>query len=160
MTAATLTINLSAEDLDLIVHLPEQVETLVTTARGGMDGILQGTDGTNALSGLLGGLATLADDARQAPGIDQLLEPLQGLLAELPAGALADVEQVTSAIEEVLRLFGPLREAVAAGGLEQGVQAAIETALEASSHLLTQNDELTQMTRASSTSSSGCSATC
>src|SRR5436853_1468288 len=135
MATATLTINVSAEDLAKLKDLPAQVEGIVKQTKGLLDTVKSGGNPSNALSGLLGNLSSLAGEAKEIPALDSLLAPIQDLMSKLPTGAIGDLKAVASAIEEVLGFFGPLKDAIFSGNIEQAVLEGLTKVLDQSGDL-------------------------
>jgi hypothetical protein len=142
MAIATLTINVSAGDLAKLKDLPAQIQTIVTQAKQLLDSIRSGGNPENALSGLLGNLSNLAGEAKQVPELGELLHPIQELLSKLPAGAMGDLKAIVHAIEEVLAFFGPLKDVLLSGHIEEVFKQAVDKVFDQAGKLFQPNDEV------------------
>lgn len=135
MAAATLTINVSAADLVKLKDLPAQVEGIINQSQQLLEGVRNGDDPSNAFSGLLGNLSDLASEAKQVPELTALIQPIQDLVAKLPTSALGDLQAIGNAIEGVLGFFGPLKDVMLSGNIEQALRTAVEKVFDQSSGL-------------------------
>lgn len=142
MPAGTLTINVSAEDLAKLKDLPAQVETIIKQSQQLLNSVRSGENPSNAFSGLLGNLSHLAGEASQIPELGALLGPIQDLLSKLPSGALADLKAITGAIEGVLGFFGPLKEALLAGKIDEVMEKAVAKVFDQVGDLFKPSDEV------------------
>jgi hypothetical protein len=129
---------LSPENLEAIENLPRDVGALVRAVSQGLDAVRSGSAAGNPASALFGTLTSLARDVQHLPGVEALVGPLEELVAALPTGGLANLAEVKEAVETVLDVFGPVREAALSGGFEAALTGAIERGLE---HLGTLNRE-------------------
>ena len=120
--------NLSPDDLSKLQALPAQVEALVKTAKAGVEAVRSGADGGNPLGALFSTLVKVGGKAQSLPGADGLMADVQKLVDALPSGALADLPKITHAIEELLTLFGPLREAIQGGKWESAISQVVDKA--------------------------------
>jgi hypothetical protein len=116
---------LSLQEIDTLRNLPQQVETLIQTAERSIDAIKNGEDVGNPLGALFGSLTEIADSAEGLPGIQPLLQQVRELLEALPVGDLADVTEIVNAVEEVLALFGPVKDSIVSGNLDTAVTQAV-----------------------------------
>ena len=143
MATATLAINVSPEDLAKLKDLPAQIETIVKQSKDLLDSIRNGGNPENAFSGLLGNLSGLAEEANQIPELQEVLQPIKNLLQELPSGALADLNAITKLIDDVLGLFGPLKDALLSGKIGDALEGAVEKVLGDTGQLFQFNDDVT-----------------
>ena len=145
MPEASLTITIegiSPEQLQQLAELPAQVETLLGSAKADLERVLDGQASGNPLSDLLETLAGLAEQAGNLPDLPDLARPFSDLLGELPTGGLADLTQVRVSIDGALGLFGPLKETLLTGDLEQVLQDGLDKSLDLVSGLRGQSDAL------------------
>ena len=134
--------NLSPEDLSKLQALPAQVEALVKTAKAGVDAVRSGASGGNPLSALFSTLVDVGGKAQSLPGAGDLMADVQKLVDALPSGTLADLPKITQAIEELLTLFGPLRDAILKGNWESVIGQVVDKAGEAVSSLGQETSEI------------------
>ena len=131
MPAVTVSINgLSAAQIEQIVALPQTIETLLGGSRADLDRVLSGDGADNPLSGALGSLSGLAEVAGSVPDLPDVVAPIQELMAGLPTTALADVSQVSGAIEATFDLLGPLKDVIRSGDLDRLLLERMDDALD------------------------------
>jgi hypothetical protein len=126
---ATIT-GLSPDALTHLQDIPAQVEQLASTAENLLSGLRDGTSTANPVGALFSGLTSLASDAAAVPGLGDVVAQIEDVLGALPSSALAEVETIGRAIEDVLALLGPLRDVLASGGLESAVAQAAAKAVD------------------------------
>ncbi|HEY6233979.1 MAG TPA: hypothetical protein VIW69_02610, partial [Candidatus Elarobacter sp.] len=117
---------LSADDFKKIVALPQTVETLVTTAKQTLDAVRGGGNAANPASAFFHSLSTLGADVAAIPGLDAVVKPITSLVGELPTQGLPDIKAIESAVEQALGFFGPLKDVIASGNVEQAVEKALK----------------------------------
>jgi hypothetical protein len=115
---------LSSTQLEDLVALPGQIETLIRTAQATIQAIENGEDPSNPLSALFGSLGEIAESAENVPGIQDLLGRVRELIDELPTGDIGDLGAITRAVEGVLEMFGPVRETLLSGDIAGAVERA------------------------------------
>ncbi len=145
MPEASLNISISAEDLARLRDLPQQIESLAESARQALDAIRTGVDSGNPVGALIGGLETLVEEAGQLPAVESIVAPLQELVGQLPEQALGDVASVGRDVDQVMGLFGPLREILLSGNLEQAVEKQKDKILDLAESLGQESAELGQL---------------
>ncbi len=138
-------VGLSGDDVAQLRQLPEQIETLVRTAQGVIDGIRSGAGGDNPLAGMFGALTAVAREAETIPGIDDLLQRLRELLDGLPTGGFADVTQLRAAIDEVVALLGPVKDIILSGNVEQALERQADKITDLAASLGKETGELVQL---------------
>jgi hypothetical protein len=138
----SLRIDVSPEVFEQLTDLGGQITTLVGAAQEDLDKILAAEDTSNALSGLLAELSSLAETAGQLPVIDDLLGGARDLVAGLPDVAPFDVGDIEAAIEAALGVFGPVRELLDGAGFEQLLETGLERGLDIAGSLSRQNEAL------------------
>jgi hypothetical protein len=136
---------LSGEQLAQFAAAPKQIEQLLKTASGVLDGALAGKLPENALSGLFSTFETLTADAGKVPGLDALFAPVKELVSKLPAADLADASKIAASIGQFLELFGPLKDALLSGKMEERVGEALSQSLEKVTGLVRENEQIGQM---------------
>ena len=116
---------LSADDFKKIVELPHTVETLIATAKQTLDAVRGGGNAANPAGAFFKTLSTLGGEVSAIPGLDAVVAPITKLVGDLPPHGFADVTAIGSAIEEALKIVGPLKDAIASGNVEQAVEKAV-----------------------------------
>lgn len=119
----TLDLGIDSSALGQLTELPEQVLAAVAAAREALDGASP-SEPSNALGGLLSGLAAIPDQIEGLPAVGDALSGLTALAGLIPAelthgaGALESIGAVTA-------LLGPM-SALATGDLDAAVAAAVD----------------------------------
>lgn len=119
-------LTLSVDDLATLQNVPQQIATLANTAQQSLAAVRSGAAGGNPVGALFAGLQTLGDEAAQLPAIEPLLAPIRDLAQQLPTSALGDIQAIAAEIEQVLALFGPLKDGLLSGRIDQDVTGFIE----------------------------------
>ncbi|HSO18709.1 MAG TPA: hypothetical protein VLT88_04590 [Desulfosarcina sp.] len=145
MADAALSITISSDDLSTLQDLPGQIETLARTAQHALEAVRTGADTGNPVGALISGLSDLGDAVGEIPALEPLVAPIRDLAAQLPESALGDAAAVGAAIDRVLGLFGPLKDAVLSGRIEEDLTGFIRQALEQTGGLFTPGDEVTAL---------------
>jgi len=142
---ATLELEISAEALQQLRELPQQIVDSVETAQRELEGILAGEDAASSISGVLGDLSALATAAEEIPGVDDVVGALRELVEGLPDALGLDVAAAEAGIAVVLALVEPVRDLVDGGSLEAAVDTALERALDVAGSLTRDNEELLEL---------------
>ncbi|HTD37512.1 MAG TPA: hypothetical protein VK669_08350 [Candidatus Limnocylindrales bacterium] len=116
---------LQPNDFQKLANLPHDVETAVSTAKQLIDAVRSGGSPGNAASAMFKSLATLGDDAKGIPALDQVVKPITSLVGELPDHGLPNIAAIEGSVGDVLALFRPLMDAIASGNVEQAVEKAV-----------------------------------
>lgn len=122
----SFSLNISADDLSTLAQVPQQIATLAGNAQQALAAVRNGADSGNPVGALFSSLQALGDQAGQLPGIDALLGPIQELANKLPGNALGDLQHIGAEIDKVLALFGPLKDGLITGSIDQDVTGFIE----------------------------------
>ena len=138
-------LTISAEDLATLQDVPQQIATLATNAQQALAAVRSGADSGNPVGALLSGLQTLGDEAAQLPNIDSLLGPIRDLAQQLPASALGDIQAIGAEIEQVLALFGPLKDSLLSGSIDQDVTGFVEKTIGDLGSLFKPGEEVTSL---------------
>jgi hypothetical protein len=128
---------LSDEQLAQFAEAPKQIEQLLKTTSGVLDGALAGELPGDALSGLF--------DAENVPGLDALFTPVKELVGKLPSADLADLGEVGASVGKFLDFFGPLKDVLLSGKLEESIGVAVTQALDKVGGLVKENEQIKGM---------------
>lgn len=142
MPSISATLQISTGDLGNLQALPGQLETLVATARQNLQSIADGGSG-NPIGALLGNLDSLGGQAANLPDLGPLIAPVQSLLNDLPTAGFSDLGAMSTRIEEMLDLLGPVKDLVLSGKLDVSLQEGAQRAVEAVGGLLKPGDDVT-----------------
>lgn len=131
MPSISATLQISASGLADLQAIPQKLESLVNGARSNLNSIHTGAAAGNPFSALLGNFQALAGQSANLPDLGPMLAPVQSLLKDLPDAGFASIEQLTRGVDEMLDVFGPVKELLLGGKLnltlEQGAQKALES---------------------------------
>src|SRR5687767_5178942 len=104
----TLQLDISAETLQQLQELPQQIAESVGAAQGQLDRILAGEDPASSISSVLGELSSLAAAAEQIPGVDDVLERVREVAEGLPEALGVDAGVVEDGLAVVFALVEPV----------------------------------------------------
>lgn len=135
---------ISPGDLALLQQIPQQIASVANTVTSTIGAIQNGEDTGNPLGALFGGLSSLSEQAGSLPSISALVAPLQELAAELPGGTIGDLTAIGAEIEELLGLFGPLKDKLLSGEVDASLSQAATQAIDQLRALVTPSDEVTR----------------
>ncbi|MDB6062009.1 MAG: hypothetical protein JWM78_2112 [Verrucomicrobiaceae bacterium] len=138
-------LTISADELATLQNVPQQIATLANTAQQSLAAVRSGANAGNPVGALFSGLQTLGNEAAQLPAIEPLIAPIRDLASQLPASALADVQAIGAEIEKVMALFGPLKDGLLSGGIDQDVTGFIEKTIGDLGSLFKPGEEVTSL---------------
>lgn len=139
------TVGASSQGLQSLQNVPQEIETLVNTARQALEAVRSAQDGGNPLSALLAGFGTLAQNSANLPSLDAVLGPLRGTLGGLPDRALADITAIRGAVGDALEIFGATKDLVLSGNLDQAMEQGVGRVLDVAASRLRPGDEVGEM---------------
>ena len=140
MTSISGTLQLSASDFSNLQALPQQLETLVGTARQDLNSIVGGEASGNILSKLLTNLNALGGQAANLPDLGPLVTPIHSLVNDLPSADLVNLDFLKGGVGKSLGVLGPVKDLILSGKLDGTLQGGAERAVEAVAGLLRPGD--------------------
>jgi len=144
-TSISGSVNVSPEGLQGLQNIPQQIETLVTTAKQALNAVQSGSDQGSPLGALLAGFQSLGQTTAQLPSLDSVLGPLQSITGALPDRALADITAIRNAVDGALEIFGPTKDLVLSGNLEKAMEDGVGRVLDVAASRLRPGDEVNEM---------------
>ena len=130
MPSISATLQISTSGLADLQAIPQQLESLVNGARSNLSSIHSGAAAGNPFSSLLGNFQALAGQTANLPDLGPVLAPIQALAKDLPDAGFANIDQLTHGVDDMLDVFGPVKDLLLSGKLnltlEQGAQKALE----------------------------------
>jgi hypothetical protein len=130
MPSISATLQISSSGLADLQAIPQQLESLVNGAQSNLSSIHTGAAAGNPFSALLGNFQGLAGQTANLPDLGPVLAPVQSLAKDLPDAGFASIDHLTRGVDEMLGVFGPVKDLLLAGKLnltlEQGAQKAVD----------------------------------
>jgi hypothetical protein len=138
-------LTISADDLATLQNVPQQIETLANAATQALAAARSGADSGNPVGALFAGLQNIGDEAAQLPAIEPLLAPIRALAEKLPVNALGDVQAIGAEIDQVLGMFGPLKDGLLSGKIDQDLTGFVEKTIGDLGSLFKPGEEVTSL---------------
>src|SRR6476646_3866676 len=130
MPSISATLQISSSGLADLQAIPQQLKSLVNGAQSNLSSIHTGAAAGNPFSALLGNFQGLAGQTANLPDLGPVLAPVQSLAKDLPDAGFASIDHLTRGVDEMLGVFGPVKDLLLAGKLnltlEQGAQKAVD----------------------------------
>ena len=118
MPSISATLQISSSGLADLQAIPQQLESLVNGAQSNLSSIHTGAAAGNPFSALLGNFQGLAGQTANLPDLGPVLAPVQSLAKDLPDAGFASIDHLTRGVDEMLGVFGPVKDLLLAGKLE------------------------------------------
>jgi hypothetical protein len=130
MPSISATLQISTSSLANLQAIPQQLESLVNGAQGTLTSIHTGAAAGNPFSGLLTNFQAIGTQTATLPDLSSVLAPVQALAKELPNAGFVSIAALTRDVDEMLEIFGPVKQLLLAGklnlSLEQGAARTLE----------------------------------